>query len=349
MIAGEEDTAAMRNGIMPLRSVLAISLLGLACGAVHAATLKVGPSDKYKTIAAAVAASHDGDVVDIQPGTYINDFAEIGTKITLQAVGGFAKLKATVPIPNEKAILITDTDITIRNIQFIGARVSQADGGNGAGIRYQAGNLTLNECYFTGNQDGILGVGDGTGTVTIEKSEFYRNGAKTGPSAGYTHNLYLGGLAKLTITDSYFHGANVGHEIKSRAAVTVITNTRVVDGPTGTASYSIDVPNGGAVMIADSQIEQGPQSENPNIVAFGEEGSLHPGSKLVIQGSLIANDLNSSSARGVWNAAGKPVTIRNTQVFGLTPQTLVNGQSTHSGITYLKIEPVIPVKHPWVE
>ncbi len=325
-----------------------VAALAMAATA-SAATLKVGPGDKYKTIAAAVAASHDGDTIDVRPGIYLNDFAEIGTKIKLQAVGGFAKLKATVPIPNEKAILITATDITIRNLQFIGAQVSQGDGGNGAGIRYQSGNLTLSECYFTGNQAGILGVGDGTGTVTIEKSEFYRNGAKTGSSAGYTHNLYLGGLAKLTIADSYFHGANVGHEIKSRAAVTVITNTRVVDGPTGTASYSIDAPNGGAVTIANAQIEQGPLSQNPNIIAFGEEGSLYPGSKLVIQGSLIENDLKSSSARGVWNATGKPATIRNSQVFGLTSQTLVNGQSTRTGITYLKTEPAISAKHPWAK
>lgn len=314
-----------------------------------AKTLTVGPGEAYKTIAAAVAASHDGDTIDVKAGLYENDYAEITKKVTLNAVGGFAHLRSTGLIPNRKAILITDTDITIKGFQFSGAQVSGGDGGNGAGIRYQSGNLVLEGCYFNDNQDGILGVGDGTGTVTIDKSEFFQNGAATGSSAGFTHNLYLGGLATLTIENSYFHGARVGHEMKSRAKQTIIRNTRVVDGPTGTASYSIDLPNGGEATIVDSQIEQGPKSQNPNIIAFGEEGNLHPGSKLTIQGGLIENDLPSPSAYGVWNAGPVPVHITNTKVYGLTLNSLFRGPATVSGIDYLKVEPPISTRHPWEE
>ena len=314
-----------------------------------AETLTVGPGETYKTIASAVAASHDGDTIDVTAGLYENDYAEITKKVTLNAVGGFARLRSTGLIPNRKAILITDADITIKGFEFSGARVSGSDGGNGAGIRYQSGNLVLEGCYFTNNQDGILGVGDGTGTVTIDKSEFFQNGAATGPSAGFTHNLYLGGLARLTIENSYFHGARVGHEMKSRAKQTVIRNTRVVDGPTGTASYSIDLPNGGEATIIDSQIEQGPKSQNPNIVAFGEEGNLHPGSRLIVQGSLIENDLQSPSAYGVWNAGPNPARIANTKVYGLTLNSLFRGPATVNAIDYLKAEPPISTKHPWEE
>jgi hypothetical protein len=209
--------------------------------------------------------------------------------------------------------------------------------------------MVIEGCYFTDNQDGILGVGDGTGTVTINKSEFFANGAVTGPSAGFTHNLYLGGLATLTIENSYFHGARVGHEMKSRANQTIVRNSRFVDGPTGTASYSIDLPNGGEATILDSQIEQGPKSQNPNIIAFGEEGNLHPGSKLTVQGGLIENDLQSPSAYGVWNAAPTPAHIVDTKVYGLTLNSLFRGPATVSGIDYLKTEPPIPTGHPWEE
>jgi len=318
-------------------------------GSASAETLTVGPGETYRTIAAAVAASHDGDTINVKAGLYENDYAEITKKLTLNAVGGFAHLRSTGLIPNRKAILITDTDVTIKGFQFSGAQVSGGDGGNGAGIRYQSGNLTLEGCYFNDNQDGILGVGDGTGTVAIDKSEFFQNGAVTGPSAGFTHNLYLGGIAKLTIENSYFHGARVGHEMKSRAKWTVIRNTRVVDGPTGTASYSIDLPNGGVAAIIDSQIEQGPKSQNPNIIAFGEEGNLHPGSKLTIQGGLIENDLQSPSVYGVWNASPTPVHIVNTKVYGLTLNSLFRGPATVSGIDYLKAEPPISTAHPWTE
>jgi hypothetical protein len=324
-------------------------LLALSAGAAPAATLTVGPGEAYKTIAAAVAASQDGDTIEVKAGPYDNDYAEITKKVTLTAVGGFARLHSTGLIPNRKAILITDTDITIKGFAFSGAKVSGNDGGNGAGIRYQGGDLRIEGCYFTDNQDGILGVGDGTGTVAIDKSEFFANGAAGGPSAGFTHNLYLGGLALLIIENSYFHGARVGHEMKSRANKTVIRNSRFADGPIGTASYSIDLPNGGEVTITGSEIEQGPKSQNPSIIAFGEEGNLHPGSKLTVEDSLIENDLNSPSAYGVWNAAPAPAHILNSKVYGLTLDSLFHGPATISGIEYLKTEPPIPAGHPWEE
>ncbi len=192
--------------------------------------LQVGADAQYSTIASAIAASHDGDVIQVQAGTYTNDFAEITTKITLEGVGGMVNMVATGPIPNGKAILLTDTDVTIDHFAFSGATVND---GNGAGIRYQGGNLTITNSYFHDNQNGLLAASDPTGSITIDNSEFSHNG--TGD--GYTHNLYVGAIGTLTVDGSYFHDAVVGHEIKSRAATTTITNSRIEDGPNGTASY----------------------------------------------------------------------------------------------------------------
>ena len=328
----------------------AVLLLTLSVVPAQAATLTVGPSETYKTIAAAVAASQDGDTIEVKAGLYENDYAEITKKVTLTSVGGFARLHSTGLIPNRKAILITDTDVTIKGFEFSGAKVSGNDGGNGAGIRYQGGDLKVEGCYFTDNQDGIMGTSDGTGTVTIKDSEFFANGATIGPSAGFTHNLYIStGVAKLVIDNSYFHGARVGHEMKSRAKETIIRNSRFVDGPTGTASYSIDLPNGGEATITGSQIEQGPKSQNPTIIAFGEEGNLHTDSKLTVENSLIENDLNSPSAYGVWNAGPAPIHILNSKVYGLTINSLFHGPATVNGIDYLKTEPAIPTGRPWEE
>ena len=72
-------------------------------------TLTVGAGEEYATLSAAVAASQDGDVIQVQAGTYTNDFAEVTHKITIEGVGGTANFVATESIPNGKAILITDT------------------------------------------------------------------------------------------------------------------------------------------------------------------------------------------------------------------------------------------------
>ena len=47
------------------------------------ATLNVGAGQTYSTLAAAVAASRDGDVIAVQAGTYVNNFATISKDITI--------------------------------------------------------------------------------------------------------------------------------------------------------------------------------------------------------------------------------------------------------------------------
>ena len=302
--------------------------------------LTVGSGEQFATLNAAVAASQDGDVIQVQAGTYTNDFATINTKITIEGVGGMVHLLATQSPPDGKAILTTNTDVTLDNIELSGAQVPD---GNGAGIRYQGGNLTLNNCYIHDNQEGLLsGSTGGTGSITIEGSEFANNGA----GDGLTHNIYVGDIGSLTIDGSYIHGAVVGHEVKSRAQQTTITNSRIEDGPTGTASYSIDLPNGGNVLIQGNTIEQGPNSQNPVIITYGEEGGVYANSSLTVTGNTILNDLSSPSASAVLNATAAPVTVTGNAIYGLLASQVVSGAATVSGNTALSTEPALVTTSP---
>src|SRR4051812_48598835 len=251
------------------------------------AILTVGLGEQFAKISDAIAAAQNGDTINVDAGTYTNDYLSINKNITLQGVGGMVSMVSTGLIPNGKAIFITSGNITINNFEFSGAQVSDA---NGAGIRYEGGNLTLNYCYFHNNEDGLLGGTWPTGTLTVNNSEFAYNGR----IEGQTHNLYIGAIANLTIDNSYFHDAKEGHEVKSRALNTTITNSRI-DDLNGTASYSIDLPNGGNAVIQNNVIQQGATSHNPVIISIGEEGSLHPSTQLLISGNTILNDLASPS------------------------------------------------------
>ena len=299
------------------------------------ATLTVGTGQQYSTIASAVAASRDGDVLQVQAGTYTNDFAQINTKITLLGVGGMVKMVATGNIPNDKGILITNTDVTIDHFEFSGAK---GPSGNDAGIRYQGGNLVVTNSYFHHNQNGILANPVANGTITIDNSEFAYNGA----GDGYTHNLYVGNIAKLTITDSYFHDASVGNEIKSRAAETIISNTRVYDNSSD-ASWSIDLPNGGKATLSNNVIEQGPNSQNSNIISFGVEGSLHAGSGLTMSNNVVVNDLGRGAL--IVTGSGATATVTGTQLWGTT--TLTGTGVSISGTTTLAARPALDTSHPY--
>ena len=296
------------------------------------ATLTVGAGKQYSTIAAAVAATQDGDTVLVQAGTYTNDFATITHKITLQSVGGQATLVATTAPSNGKAILTIDTDAVIDGFGFTGAAVADA---NGAGIRYEGGNLTVNHSVFWNNQEGILGAAFATGNITIENSEFSHNG----DGSGYTHNIYIGAVNSLLVENSYFHDSVVGHEIKSRAANNIIINNRIDDN-LGNGSYSIDLPNGGRAVIQGNVIEKGVNAENYTTIAFGEEGAA-AGSKLVVTSNTIVDD-NANGAL-INNGAGVgAVSLTNNQLWGFASDHITSGGSvTQSGDTTLAARPTL--------
>jgi hypothetical protein len=312
------------------------------------ATLTVGPGREYSTLSAAVAASQNGDVIQVQAGTYTNDFSIISTSITIEGVGGMVNLVATVPPSNAKGILVIGTTIssptvTLDNLEFSGAAISAAQGGNAAGVRYQSGNLTINNSYFHNNQNGLLANDDASGSITITNTEFANNGTTT----GLTHNIYIGAVGKFSISGSYITAANTGNEIQSRALVNNITNNRIVDGPTATASYSINLPNGGVDTVSGNSIEQGPHSQNPAIISFGASGSVYAGSSLTISNNTILNDENMKTARAVTNFSTIPVNFTNNSVYGLTSAQIATGPVNVSGTTYLTTEPTISNAPPY--
>ena len=310
--------------------------------------LTVGPSgQQYTTLTAAIAASQDGDTIEVQPATYTDDYpGAINTKITIEGVGGLPHFASTQVIPNQKAVLVTNTDVTLYNLEISGAFVTDGDGDNGAAIRQQSGNLTIKNCYFHDNQEGILTGG----------TEFARNGnAPSCNNGGCTHNINVGHILQFTVTNSYFFAANTGHEIKSRALNSTIKNCVIADGADGTGSYSIDFPNGGNEVVSGNFIEKGPNAGNPWLITIGEEGSLQP-SSIAISNNILVNDLGAS-AGAIRNAAMVAATISNNSFYALAGAQILsdpNGDAnTVTGNTMLAFEPLplnswsIAMPSPW--
>ena len=265
----------------------------------------------------------------VDAGTYVNDFASFSTSITIEGVGGMAHLQATQPPPDGKAIFtISNANVTINHLEFSGAAVADQ---NGAGIRYQGGNLVVRNSYFHDNQDGILAANDLAGTIQIISSEFARNGAGDGRS----HGIYVNALAALKIEGSYFHDTYVGHHIKSRATSTIIENSRIVDG-NSTASYSIDLPNGG--------VGQGPNSPNSAIIHYGGEATPAAGSSLLIANNVIENF--RSTGIGVLNQTAIAVDFDYNQLYNVTQ--LASGPIDAVGTTFLASPVVLDTSSPYL-
>jgi pectate lyase len=262
-----------------------VAILGcLTVVSAQAETRFVGPNQTYKTPSDAAGAASPGDTIRIEPGTYYDCAVWKANNLTIEGAGPGVVL--TDRICEGKAIfVIPGNDVTLRNLTFQRAR---AEDGNGAGIRAEGVNLTVDGSRFLDNQEGILAGDNSQSTIVIRNSTFERNGACTNACA---HGIYVDHIALLHIEHSRFFDNLIAHHVKSRAARTEIVDTHIEDGPGGTASYLVDIPNGGSLVISGNVLEKGPQNQNHGAaIIIGEEGVSQPTPELTIRHNMFTND-----------------------------------------------------------
>jgi hypothetical protein len=268
-----------------MAALLALALQ-LPAPAAWAETLIVGPQKPSMSLQEALQAARDGDTVALLPGEYKTHLGVITQKqLTLRSVAERAVLIAPPRVAERKAIVVVrGGDITIENLEFRGAR---ADDANGAGIRHETGKLTVRNCLFLDNENGILTGNDASAELVVEDSEF---GLAPRVEGGLHHLLYVGRIGRFSIRGSRFYSGHEGHLIKSRARENRITYNLIYDGDEGQASYEIDLPNAGLAWIIGNVIGQSPNGQNPVMVAYGSEQAIWPKNGLYLShNSFVGN------------------------------------------------------------
>ena len=309
------------------------SAAATACDTAAGRVLDVGPGRPYATPSAAARVAQAGDVVRIAAGSYRGDVATwSASNLTLCGVGGRARLYADGRSAGGKAIwVVAGANTTIDSVDFHDARVPD---NNGAGIRaeHKSGELRVLNSGFYDNQNGILSAA-GPVSITIEGSEFARS--DTGTTAALGHNLYIGRIDRLTVRSSFFHEAVRGHNLKSRARVSVVDNSYFMDGPGGRSSYLTDFPDGGQVTLRGNLLHKGPLADNPTAVAFGAESmSAWPVNTLELShntlvmtrsgGYFLRAPAATQSLRltaNVWAGTGSPALLTGGYALGNVVQT----------------------------
>lgn len=247
--------------------------------------IQVGLERAVKTIAAAARLAGSRAIIEVDSGSYVGDVAVwTQDELTLRAVGGRVKLIAAGAAAEGKGIwVMRGGKMAVEGFEFSGATVPEH---NAAGIRFEKGTLVVRNCVFLDNENGILTGNNPELVLEIENSEFAWNGY----GDGLSHNLYVGTIASLTVTGSYFHHARVGHLLKSRAAVNHIFYNRLTDEAGGQASYELEFPNGGIAYVVGNIIEQGIRTQNPSIISYGAEGyRLRKNELYLVNNTLVDN------------------------------------------------------------
>lgn len=288
-------------------------LFCLAPITLPAATLQVGPGKTYAMPCAAIAAAAPGDTILIDAaGNYGGNVCSwTKNQLTLRGVNGRPKIPANGANAGGKGIwVIGGNDTVVENIEFSGAAVPDR---NGAGIRMEANNLTVRNCYFHHNQMGILTNNSLPGELLVEYSEFAFNGN----GQGLAHNIYVGHIGKFTLRFSYSHDAQIGHLVKSRAAENYILYNRLTteNGPT---SYELDLPNGGLSYVIGNVIQQGVNRQNVHLLAYLMEGlhSWNPNTQLYVVNNTFVNSASGSGYFVLVGEGAAPAVVRNNIFFG---------------------------------
>lgn len=317
--AGSYTIAVTSDGGATFKRTANVTVSGAAVTQDFAATrvIRVGPGRQF-TDPSQVTGLVSGDVLEIDAGIYNGPASTWSTNnLTLRGVGGRAHLVAPATISNGKGIwVMVGTNQAVENIEFSDAAVPDK---NGAGIRADGTDLAICGSYFHDNENGVLGGG---GNVLIEYSEFARNG---GCVAGFgcAHNMYID-AARFTLRYSYSHHARIGHLVKSRSRENYILYNRIMDEADGTSSYVIDLPNGGLSYVVGNLLQQGPNTDNPTILIYGEEGATNPSQTLYVVNNTFVND--RASGIFVELSGGTTATLQNNLIVG--NGTLVSGTAT---------------------
>ena len=265
-------------------TIAGAAILLLSCGGASADTLRVGSGQAFKMPSEAIARAHDGDTIAIEPGTYFDCAVVRQNNLTIEGTG--PNVVITDKVCRGKGLLITNgNNITVRNLTLQRARAPDQ---NGAGLRAQGGNLTVENVRFLDNEDGILSNPNPTAVIKIIGSDFVGNGKC---AANCAHAIYINRIALLDVEHTRIFDTHSGHGIKSRAAKTVVIDSDIEDGPNGTSSYAIDAPLGGTVVVEGTRIEKGPHAENHAFaITVGEGGVSYPSQGLTFKNNTLTND-----------------------------------------------------------
>lgn len=255
---------------------------------VAGVTIAVGAGESCATPSDAAKIVHDGDTVLIRPGVYHDVCTWRASRLTI--TGPRPPACATIVPPTDKQLaggkglwVVDGCDVSISDMSFEGAKCNDKNGA-GLWIGAQSGTTRVERCSFSLNENGILTSAAPRAELHIERCRFHG----CGHGDGYSHNIYVGRIARLVCRQIDSSHCRNGHCLKSRALVTEILDSRFDDGDDGLSSYLVNCPNGGQVLLSRSTLVQSPVAPNGIMVSLGEEGA-YPGSTFRDEGNRFEN------------------------------------------------------------
>lgn len=221
----------------------------------------------------------------IQKGVYTR-----GVTLDTESTLDFQDSRLTRAISNKGAVIV-QADSILKNFTCIGIEVSD---GNGACVRQQTANLTVENMTVRDSQEGVLTDTDVV-SLTLVNADIENVGGDCSVKCGRAHGVYFASPdGVLTIRDSRFAQAtDQGHLVKSGGSKTVIENT-VLDERDGNGSRAIDAYSGGELILRHVTIYANSDDGNPDIIGWNYESrTSHPTNQVRFEDVTVYCDTGS--------------------------------------------------------
>jgi hypothetical protein len=138
----------------------------------------------------------------------------------------------------------------LRNPTLRRTRVADRDG---AGIRAEGGDQTVEDSRFLNNENGILSAENPAMTIRIDDSSFVGNGRCQG---SFSHGIHIGCAKLPRVHQSTFFDTRDRLYIKSRALRTDALDSDIAGGPEGSSGYLIETANAGGLIVERDKMEK---------------------------------------------------------------------------------------------
>ena len=265
--------------LLPVLAAL-LTAPALAQGAAPFTVAETGAGFQHLQDALGAVRGHDAPIT-IAPGVYRECAIQQAASIVFKAAKPRAVVFDGVTCEGKAALVIRAGHATVDGIVFRNMRVGD---GNGAGIRIEIGDLTVRNAMFLDSQEGILGSSDQPHKIVIDRSTFSGLG-QCDETPDCAHSVYLGGSgADVTVTNSRFERGRGGHYLKLRVPHVTITDNSFDDTAGAKTNYMIDMPNGGAGLIARNTFVQGKAKENwTGFIVVAAESRSFPSAGLRVE------------------------------------------------------------------
>ncbi len=218
----------------------------------------------FSSLQEAKSAIKDGSKVYLKAGIYTEGLYSSANKIEI--IGEKNVIFDNAAVDGKAALVLSGNNVLVESIECKNIYVRDL---NGACIRFEGKNLTVRDLYAHDSQSGIMTSYNYEGFLHVEFSKFKNLGGKA-IGRGYAHAIYANVGEFVFNYSQVLSTGKEGSGLKSRSRKTIITNS-VLASLDAEDSRLIDVANYGELIIQGSILQQGNNSSNNQLIAYGLE------------------------------------------------------------------------------